>query len=96
MIEEALIPPFAIHGMGFSEFHRQILPMDFSIIGTAHSHPSIRDLNSFYGRIMLIMAYPYDSQESLAVFDAKGKLLNYEIVDYDENSCNSNILECSY
>jgi len=39
-VEEVLLPPFAVHGSGFSSFPLRMLPTDFSIIGTAHSHPS--------------------------------------------------------
>ncbi|MEM2926919.1 MAG: Mov34/MPN/PAD-1 family protein [Candidatus Bathyarchaeia archaeon] len=97
LVEEALIPPFAIPGIGFSSFPLQTLPMDFSIIGTAHSHPSgilhpsTRDLNRFYGKIMLIIAYPYDLEGCFAIFDGNGNLVNCEIIDRDGNqSCHSN------
>ena len=46
---------------GSSHFNPYFLPIDFSIIGTVHSHPSgvlkpsIADLNHGYGKIMLIM-----------------------------------------
>jgi len=86
-VKEVVIPPFAVHGYGYSAFPLHMLPMDFSIVGTAHSHPSgvlqpsIGDLNHFYGRIMVITVYPYDSEEHLAIYDREGKLVEYEIVD---------------
>jgi len=64
-----------------------MLPIDLSIIGTAHSHPSgvlkpsITDLNKFYGRIMIIAAYPYRTEKDLAVFDGEGKRIGYKIID---------------
>ena len=85
-IEEVEIPPLSIHGLGFSGFQAYMLPIDFSIIGTAHSHPSgvlrpsSTDMNKFYGRIMIIAAYPYRTEKDLAVFDGQGNQLEYEIV----------------
>jgi len=85
-VNEVEIPPLAVHGFGFSNFPLHMLPLDFSVVGTAHSHPSgvlrpsITDLNKFYGRIMIIAAYPYRSEENVAVFDREGRSIEYEIV----------------
>ena len=85
-VNEVEIPPLAVHGFGFSNFPLHMLPLDFSVVGTSHSHPSgvlrpsITDLNKFYGRIMIIAAYPYRSEENIAVFDREGRLIEYEIV----------------
>jgi len=63
-----------------------MLPIDFSVVDTAHSHPSgvlrpsATDLNKFYGRIMIIVAYPYRSEEDVAVFDSKGRQMEYKVV----------------
>jgi proteasome lid subunit RPN8/RPN11 len=40
IVEEHLLPPFATAGRGFAEFPHHMLPIDFSIVGTLHSHPS--------------------------------------------------------
>jgi len=86
LVNDTWIPPLATHGNTFSTFPLHMLPMDFSIIGVAHSHPSgvpypsITDLNKFYGRIMVIVAYPYQSEENMAVFDHEGNRLIYEVV----------------
>lgn len=85
-IDDLQIPPLATHGVNFSNFPLHMLPIDFSIVGTAHSHPSgalkpsIGDLNHFYGRIMVITAYPYQSEQNLAVFDRNGNRLKIEII----------------
>ena len=85
-VNEVEIPPLAVHGFGFSNFPLHMLPLDFSVVGTAHSHPSgvlrpsVTDLNKFYGRIMIIAAYPYRSEENVAVFDREGRLIEYEVV----------------
>lgn len=86
LINDVQIPPLATHGSSFSTFPLSRLPLDFSIIGVAHSHPSgalrpsIIDLNKFYGRIMLITAYPYKSIDDIIILDRKGKLVKYIVV----------------
>ena len=63
-----------------------MLPLDLSIVGVAHSHPSgvlkpsLGDLNNFYGRIMVIMAYPYNSEKDIAAFDREGNVIKYSII----------------
>lgn len=84
IVEEFLLPPFGTSGRGFAEFRPHALPIDFSIVGTAHSHPSgssrpsPADLNHFYGRVMLIAAHPY-IEESLGAYNSKGKNLAVEV-----------------
>ncbi len=86
LVEDVEVPPLAAHGEGFSNFPLYMLPIDFSVVGTAHSHPSgalrpsVGDLNNLYGRIMVITAYPYQSEHSVAVFDGEGNRLRYEVV----------------
>lgn len=86
-VREVVIPPFAVRGYGFSTFPLHMLPIDSSIVGTAHSHPSgvlqpsIEDLNHFYGRIMVITAYPYYSEKQVAIYNRDGEVVEYEIVD---------------
>jgi len=86
LVNDTWILPLATHGNTFSAFPLHMLPMDFSTVGVAHSHPSgvlypsITDLNKFYGRIMVIVAYPYRSEGDLAVFDREGNRLKYEII----------------
>lgn len=86
-INEVIIPPFATHGEGFSSFSPFMLPISFSIVGVAHSHPSgvlepsTYDLNHVYGKFMVIVAYPFETEDNIAVFDKDGKLIRYEIVE---------------
>lgn len=88
VVDDVQIPPLATHGSTFSGFPLNRLPIDFSIIGVAHSHPSgalcpsVTDLNKFYGRIMLITAHPYQSEKNIIILDRQGKPLKYTI------SCN--------
>src|SRR3989304_467127 len=39
-VSNLIVAPFAVHGNGFASFSPHMLPMDFSIVGTVHSHPS--------------------------------------------------------
>ena len=86
VVNDTQIPPLATHGNTFSSFPLHTLPIDFSVMGVAHSHPSgalrpsVTDLNKFYGRIMLITAYPYLSEKNMAIFDRKGKPLKYVVL----------------
>ncbi|MHA1711629.1 MAG: Mov34/MPN/PAD-1 family protein [Candidatus Freyarchaeota archaeon] len=86
VINDVVIPPLATHGHGFSMFPFITLPIDFSIVGVAHSHPSgalvpsVEDLNHFFGKIMLIVAYPYQSERDIAVFDREGREVVFEVV----------------
>jgi proteasome lid subunit RPN8/RPN11 len=64
-----------------------MMPIDFNVIGTVHSHPS----NSFYpskadsylfqkhGKIHLIVAHPYN-MDSFRAYDKIGKTINLEII----------------
>jgi proteasome lid subunit RPN8/RPN11 len=86
VINDTQIPPFATHGNNFSAFPLSTLPIDFSVLGVAHSHPSgalrpsVTDLNKFYGRIMLITGYPYQTEQNIVIFDRQGKLLKFTVV----------------
>lgn len=81
LIEDFLLPPFASAGVSFAEFPQHMLPIDLSIVGTAHSHPSgayrpsTMDLNHFYSRIMIILAYPY-RETNIGAFNSRGEDLN--------------------
>ena len=58
IINEIVIPPQSVHGEDFSSFPMFMLPIDITMIGTAHSHPSgvlrmsSEDYNNFYGKII--------------------------------------------
>jgi proteasome lid subunit RPN8/RPN11 len=90
LINDVLIPPLATHGRGFSGFPSIMLPMDLSLMGISHSHPSgslqpsNQDLNHFYGRIMVITAYPFRSYSDIGVFNSHGDRLPHEVVPDEE------------
>ena len=86
LINDILIPPLSTHGRAFSVFPSFMLPMDLSVMGVAHSHPSgalrpsTHDVNHFYGRIMVITAYPFQSYNDIGVFNNHGERLMHEVV----------------
>ena len=76
-----LVPPFATYGYGFANLPFHMLPMDFSLMGMVHSHPSGNksasdvDFNHFYGRIMMIVGYPYETEQDVVVYNCYGEKL---------------------
>ncbi len=90
-LENFLIPPLAVSGRGFAEIPIHLLPIDFSIIGTAHSHPSgspapsTDDLNNFYGLVMMIFAYPYSPSNS-AVYNRRGERIPLRIIEGEKQT----------
>ena len=84
-VDEFLFPPYASGGRGFAQFPAHMLPIDFSVIGTAHSHPagsprpSPTDLNKFYGKVMMIVAYPY-REDCVGANDSRGESLKIELI----------------
>jgi len=85
-VNEMVMPPGAIQGLGFSGFQLHMLPFDLSIVGVVHSHPSgssspsVHDLNHPYGRITMIAAYPYRSVDDVTIFGKGGQMLPFEVV----------------
>ncbi|MDH5448023.1 MAG: Mov34/MPN/PAD-1 family protein [Candidatus Bathyarchaeota archaeon] len=86
-ITDLVIPPLATHGKGFSSFPPYMLPIDFSLIGTVHSHPSsvskpsMEDLNHSFGRIMMIVAYPFVGKENVAVYNRSGEKIVLQLTE---------------
>jgi proteasome lid subunit RPN8/RPN11 len=84
-IVDLIVPPFAAHGHGFANIPLHMLPMDFSIVGTVHSHPSGNihpshvDLNHFFGRILMIVGYPFEGTQNVAVYDSNGDTLQLQV-----------------
>jgi proteasome lid subunit RPN8/RPN11 len=86
LVNEIVVPPLATHAARFSAFPSYMLPMDLRVMGVSHSHPSgnsepsVYDLNHFYGRIMVIAAYPFQSYSDIAVFDKDGSRLHWQLI----------------
>lgn len=86
-VSDLIVAPFAVHGLDFANFNPYMLPADFSIIGTVHSHPSGNispshvDLNYFFGRILMIVGPPFEGANCVAVYDSNGDRLPVEITE---------------
>jgi proteasome lid subunit RPN8/RPN11 len=86
-VSELVVPPLATYGRGFAGIRVHMLPMDFSIVGTVHSHPSgnlkpsATDLNHFFGTVLMIVGFPYESLENVALYNHDGERLAIEIVE---------------
>jgi proteasome lid subunit RPN8/RPN11 len=86
-IIEFILLPGTISGGSQAIFKLHMLPIDFSIIGTVHSHPSgfpipsKADLTLFdkYGKIHIIIASPFN-EYSWKSYDYLGREINLEVV----------------
>ncbi len=84
-VTDLVVAPFAVHGRGFANFNPYMLPGDFSLVGTVHSHPSGNnspstvDLNHFFGRILMIVGYPFEGEACVAVYDSNGEKMPLQI-----------------
>lgn len=88
IISELILVPGTVSGPTSAIMKLHSLPIDYSIIGVVHSHPgpsskpSQEDINMFgrYGRIHIIIAYPYD-MNSWQAYDWSGDEVELEVVD---------------
>jgi len=79
-IIELVLLPGTISGETHAIFRLNMLPIDFSVVGSVHSHPSYHpipskpDLQLFsrFGKIHIITAQPYN-ETSWKAYDYKGK-----------------------
>lgn len=84
-ITDLVMAPFAVHGEGFAHFNPYMFSGDFSLVGTVHSHPSGNispsdtDMNYFFGRILMIVGYPFEGQNRIAAYDCKAGRLPIQI-----------------
>ncbi|MCW3996029.1 MAG: Mov34/MPN/PAD-1 family protein [Candidatus Bathyarchaeota archaeon] len=85
-ITDLVLAPFAVHGEGFANFNPYLFGGDYSLVGTVHSHPSGNispshtDLNYFFGRVLMIVGYPYEGKNCVAAYDSNGDKLPIEVV----------------
>ena len=86
-VSDLVVPPLAVYGYGFANLPFHMLPMDFSVVGTVHSHPSGNinpsnvDLNHFFGRILMIVGFPFSSAQNVAVYDSKGARVPFQVTE---------------
>lgn len=84
-VTDLVLAPFAIHGEGEVHFSSYMFAGDFSLVGTVHSHPSGNispshvDLNYFFGRILMIVGYPYEGKSCVAAYDSNGDKVPIEV-----------------
>jgi proteasome lid subunit RPN8/RPN11 len=84
-ITDLVLAPFAVHGEGFAHFNPYMFAGDFSLVGTVHSHPSGNispsdtDLNYFFGRILMIVGYPYEGKSCIVAYDSNGNSVPIKI-----------------
>jgi len=78
-VEALIVPPLATYGDDFANIPLHMLPIDFSIIGMVHSHPSGSltpsdvDVNHFFGRILMIVGFPFAGQDNIAIYNSYGE-----------------------
>jgi len=86
-IIEVVILPGTISGDSHAVFQLHMLPIDYSIVGTVHSHPtsnpypSQTDLQLFekYGRIHIIIAKPY-TEKSWRAYNHRGNNIELTVI----------------
>lgn len=88
LITEVILLPGTIEGESHAIFNFAMLPIDYSIVGTVHSHPSHNptpsdaDLQLFSkrGKIHIIVAMPFD-ESSWRGYDGRGNPVDVEVVE---------------
>ena len=88
VITEIMLLPGTLSGSRSAIFQLHMLPIDFTVVGTVHSHPSgsIRpsgaDIALFqrFGYIHIITGVPFD-KDSWRAFDLYGEPVDLEVVD---------------
>lgn len=86
-IIEVMLLPGTVSGNSHAIFRMHMRPVDFSLVGTIHSHPSPSahpseaDLTLFrkYGKVHMIVAYPFN-EKSWQAYDGKGDRIELQII----------------
>ena len=86
-ISEIILLPGTVSGNSHAIFRLNMMPIDFSIVGTVHSHPSSipfpsdADLHLFrkHGKIHIIAASPFN-YESWNAFDYQGSQIDIKTI----------------
>ena len=89
IVSEFILPPGALTSTTSGIFFPNRLPLDPSLQGTVHSHPSgnpnpsLTDINDIFSkkRFHFIVAYPYNNLNCVKCFGSKGTELNFRIVN---------------
>jgi len=86
-IVEIVILPGTISGDSHAIFKLHMLPIDFTIVGTIHSHPSVSfhpsDADALlfrkYGKVHIVVACPF-TDSSWRAYDHNGNELEIEVI----------------
>lgn len=89
VIEEVLLIPGTLFGENFATIRLDMKPIDSTIIGSVHSHPSKSykpsdaDLRFFskFGYLHLVVKYPYKSIQDIAVYDLAGNRIGVKVLE---------------
>jgi proteasome lid subunit RPN8/RPN11 len=87
VITEILLLPGTLSGRTSGILSLHMLPIDLSVVGTVHSHPSRSnhpsgaDLDLFrrWGRVHIITCFPYD-MESWRAYDIRGEEMTLKVI----------------
>ena len=87
VIDHYVVVPLFYQAPDSVSYRTDLLPMDFTIKGTIHSHPSLNpnpshaDLNSFInkGNTHIIVTYPY-TIDTIHVYNKEGNPIKLEII----------------
>jgi len=91
VISEILPLPGTLAGKSSSLLHLHMLPIDRSVVGVVHSHPSPnfypsdadKHLFSKFGFIHIICAYPYNIH-SWGAYDNKGERVRLPVIEAEK------------
>ena len=84
-ITDLIIPPLATYSHGSASYPFHLLPIDFTLVGTVHSHPSGNktpsdvDLNNFFGKVMMIVGFPFKTEKDIVAYNCKGEKVTISI-----------------
>jgi proteasome lid subunit RPN8/RPN11 len=87
-IIEVVLLPGTISGDSHAIFHLHMLPVDYSVVGTVHSHPSSiarpsdadLDLFNHFGRIHIIVGVSAFGDVTWKAYDYMGHMAPMEII----------------
>ncbi|MFH1788892.1 MAG: Mov34/MPN/PAD-1 family protein [Candidatus Altiarchaeota archaeon] len=91
VITEVLVTPKSVYGQGFASTRFDMIPIDRSICGSVHSHPSesfnpsSADMRFFgkKGSVHLIAKYPFKDASDVAAYDRDGARIRLEVIGDD-------------
>ena len=87
-IIELVLLPGTVSGNSHAIFHLHMLPVDYSVVGTVHSHPSSiarpssadLDLFNHFGKIHIIVGISAFNDITWKAYDYNGNLISVEVI----------------